>query len=171
LENQERKIKGLGPDVSTADGSAKVYSSGARRSEQMPRYDLIPTTGLDRLARRYAEGAEKYGEYNWMKGLPIEDTINHVIQHLLTWKNAVVWAKNNIPAGLPKDQICDFIQSRSRALLIDGDELAAAAWGIFTLMHYDSEGLYKWMSEERSNSTTSPSTSASAQSQARDTTR
>jgi hypothetical protein len=29
-----------------------------------------------------AEGAEKYGEYNWQKGFPVNDILNHAIAHV-----------------------------------------------------------------------------------------
>jgi hypothetical protein len=29
-----------------------------------------------------AEGAIKYGEHNWQKGMPIGDTLNHALAHV-----------------------------------------------------------------------------------------
>jgi hypothetical protein len=29
-----------------------------------------------------AEGAAKYGEHNWQKGMPLGDTLNHAIAHV-----------------------------------------------------------------------------------------
>lgn len=93
-----------------------TFPSGAKRSELKPRYDLIPASPLRRLAARYAMGAERYGEYNWQKGLPISDTLNHVIDHLLRYKEQL-----NSP-NVPFDP---------------DDDLAAAAWGVFALMYYE----------------------------------
>ena len=46
------------------------------------RYDLISPIGLEALARTYAEGAQKFGEFNWENGMPAVDLINHAIRHL-----------------------------------------------------------------------------------------
>jgi hypothetical protein len=29
-----------------------------------------------------AEGAEKYGEWNWQKGFPVNDILNHALAHI-----------------------------------------------------------------------------------------
>jgi hypothetical protein len=29
-----------------------------------------------------SEGAQKYGEYNWQKGFPVNDILNHCIAHV-----------------------------------------------------------------------------------------
>ena len=49
-------------------GKRQDYASGMRRdtNEGKPRYDLIPTMPLRRLAELYARGAEKYGDSNWL---------------------------------------------------------------------------------------------------------
>lgn len=64
-----------------------VFTSGATSSGRKPRYDLIPTWALERIARRFELGAEKYGVDNWQQGLRdrefIFDRINHAIEHLL----------------------------------------------------------------------------------------
>jgi hypothetical protein len=94
----------------------KVFESGAKRSAKQPRYDLIPTEGLRRLAERYALGT-KYGEWNWARGVSdaefVNDMFNHTIAHLL----------------LARDK---FLHAR---MTNDGDDdLAAAAFGCFGLM-------------------------------------
>lgn len=87
------------------------FTSGAERSGDVEhvRFDLITPVGLERLARRYALGAEKYADRNWEKGLPASDCINHVRSHI-----------NNYLAGNKDD-----------------DDLAGAAWGLFAIMHYE----------------------------------
>jgi hypothetical protein len=84
------------------EGKMEEFKSGARRSERKPRYKL---------------GAELYGEYNWQKGLPAGDTINHVIEHLLIWQE-------NLKEGIEYSE----------------DDLAAAAWGCFALMWLEENG-------------------------------
>lgn len=89
----------------------KVFPSGAVRSKDADnvRYDLISDIGLRRVAETYAEGAKKYSEYNWLKGIPASDLINHLSKHISQWKSG----------------------DRSE------DHLAHAAWGLFTLMHFE----------------------------------
>ncbi len=49
--------------------------SGFQRNDakNRPRFDLIPIFVLERLAKLYAEGAEKFGENNWKKANAKED--------------------------------------------------------------------------------------------------
>lgn len=49
------------------------------------RYDLIPPEGLKAVAEAYAEGAVKYSAFNWEKGMPVHDILNHAIAHILDW--------------------------------------------------------------------------------------
>lgn len=60
------------------------YDTGAVRSADCDnvRYDLISPIGMAALARTYAEGAEKFGEFNWENGMPVTDLLNHAIAHL-----------------------------------------------------------------------------------------
>lgn len=107
-----------------SDDSEVTQPSGAKRSKRMPHYSTIPFPSLRRLALRHM-GAPKgevnkdvngfsyhggdlgYGHRNWMRGLEMEDTLNHVIDHLQRWKDMIT------SGGFPDD-----------------DELSAAAWGI-----------------------------------------
>lgn len=96
-----------------ADNRA-LFSTGAVRSKDADdlRYDLIPPGPLKRLARRYAIGAAKYGDHNWLRGFPAGDVFKHLMKHLEAYR-----------AGDRED-----------------DHLAAVAWGVFALMHYESTG-------------------------------
>jgi hypothetical protein len=49
------------------------------------RFDLITPIGLRRLAETCAEGAAKYGDFNWQKGIPASQMLNHAIRHLYLW--------------------------------------------------------------------------------------
>jgi hypothetical protein len=76
------------------------------------RFDLICPTGLKRLAARYDLGSRTYGDDNWPKGMPISSILNHIEMHLNHYK-------------LNGDTAAD-------------DDLAAIAWGVFALMHFES---------------------------------
>lgn len=87
------------------------FKSGAVRSSdtQDVRYDLVSPIGLEAVARACAEGAEKYGDYNWEKGMPVHDLLNHVLRHI-----------NLFLSGDRED-----------------DHLGHAAWGCMAAVHSD----------------------------------
>jgi hypothetical protein len=59
------------------------YSTGAVRSgdAETAAYYLLPPVGLRRIAETCREGAQKYSPYNWEKGMPVVDLIEHGLQH------------------------------------------------------------------------------------------
>lgn len=89
----------------------KRFKSGAVRSRdaEETRFDLITPIGERRLAATYAEGAAKYGDNNWLKGIPASDLLNHAKRHINLWL-----------AGDATE-----------------DHLAHAAWGLFAVMHFE----------------------------------
>lgn len=116
------------PTSGEAGGSQShehVFASGAKRSGVMPFYSAIPPLSLRRVALRatgaprgevlsddltghtYEGGSRKYGYGNWERGLPMEDTLDHIIEHLNNWRNSIQ------QGVVPKD-----------------DDLAAVAWGV-----------------------------------------
>jgi hypothetical protein len=44
----------------------------------------MPTLMLE-VSKHFEEGAKKYGENNWQKGLPVKCYINSAIRHYLKW--------------------------------------------------------------------------------------
>ena len=75
-------------DYITKDsGITQKFSTGAHRDTQKGkgRYDLIPPTALKRLAGVYERGAEKYGDRNWEKGMPIGRFLDSAIRHLYNY--------------------------------------------------------------------------------------
>lgn len=67
----------------TEDRSVR-YASGAVRSSdaEATRYDLISPIGLRAVAAACAEGAQKYGDFNWERGMPANDMVNHALRHV-----------------------------------------------------------------------------------------
>ena len=63
------------------------FPSGAVRSSDASgvRFDLITPIGLRRLAETCAEGAKKYSEHNWQKGIPASVMLNHAIRHIFLY--------------------------------------------------------------------------------------
>ena len=64
-------------------GKRQEFKSGAVRDiqEGKGRYDLLPPIALERLARHYENGAKKYGESNWQKGMPLSRYLDSLIRH------------------------------------------------------------------------------------------
>lgn len=89
----------------------KQFSTGAVRSKDADnvRYDLLTPIGLRRLAETYAEGAEKYSDWNWLKGIPASDLMNHALRHAFLWLSGDT----------------------------SEDHLAHASWNLFAIMHFE----------------------------------
>lgn len=70
--------------LKTTEDSNVRYATGAVRSSdaELTRYDLITPIGLAAVAAACAEGAERYGDFNWEKGMPANDLINHALRHI-----------------------------------------------------------------------------------------
>jgi hypothetical protein len=64
-----------------------TFSTGAVRGTDAEnvRFDLITPIGLRRLAETCAEGAKKYGDRNWLRGIPASVMLNHAIRHIYLW--------------------------------------------------------------------------------------
>ena len=73
------------PEVSSEE--MHTFCTGAVRSTDADntRYDLLSPIAIRRYAAAMAEGAEKYGDHNWEKGMPINDLINHGLRHIFLY--------------------------------------------------------------------------------------
>ena len=78
-----RTIKNVADFVRTQDTeylykalNAFVYESDFRD---------LPTLFLE-VSKHFEEGAKKYGEYNWQKGIPTQSYIDSAIRHLLKYR-------------------------------------------------------------------------------------
>lgn len=92
----------------------QTFETGAVRGAlDNVRYDLIPASALRRLAMTYADGAKKYGDRTWERGIPTDNLLNHLINHIEQWRGG----------------------DRSE------DHLAHAAWGLFALMFFDGRSM------------------------------
>jgi len=89
-------------------GQRHKFQSGAVRDMQegKGRCDLLPPTAILRVARHFEEGAKKYGDRNWEKGIPINSFIDSALRHILK-----------------------FMAGRD-----DEDHLCAAAWNLLCAM-------------------------------------
>lgn len=64
-------------------GKREQFSTGAVRdtAEGKGRYDLIPGYPLERLAKHYENGAKKYGDDNWLKGMNTRRCLDSLLRH------------------------------------------------------------------------------------------
>jgi len=105
--------------VKTVTEKGVSFSTGAVRSKDAEgaRFDLVSPIGLRRVAETCREGADKYGDYNWEKGMPINDLLNHALQHIYNYLSG----------------------DRSE------DHLGHAGWGLMAAMH--SEEMWPYLNE------------------------
>ena len=83
-------------------GERQKFSTGAVRDIQKGkgRFDLLPPRALKRIAKHFENGAIKYGDRNWEKGMPFTRYIDSALRHLFAilegkndedHKSAVAW--------------------------------------------------------------------------------
>jgi hypothetical protein len=68
-------------------GKREVFETGAVRDSQegKPRPDLVSPFALERVGHWMAKGAEKYGLYNWQKGMNYSRVTASLYRHLLAF--------------------------------------------------------------------------------------
>lgn len=93
------------------EGSHEFDSGAVRAKLDDVRFDLVSPQALRRLAATYNEGATKYGDNNFRRGMEFSNLINHVLEHIN------IYIANSDKTG--------------------EDHLAHAAWGLFTLMEQE----------------------------------
>lgn len=99
-------------DVTNGRDGATKFDGGKLR------YSLIPAAPLAELARVYTIGADKYGDYNWMKGMSWGRVTDALQRHLEAWRQ-----------GETHD-------------VVDGQHhLSSVIWCAMTLMEYERLGI------------------------------
>jgi hypothetical protein len=95
----------------STESELTTFPTGAVRSNDAAsvRFDLITPIGLRRLAETCAEGAKKYGDHNWERGIPASEMLNHAIRHIYLYLQG------------------------DRA----DDHLAHAAWNVLGVCHFE----------------------------------
>lgn len=92
-------------------GAQESFTTGAVRDiqEGKGRYDLIPAYPLERLAMHYENGAKRYSDNNWCKGMPISRCLDSLLRHA-----------NKYKAGMT-----------------DEDHLSAIVFNTFAIIYYE----------------------------------
>lgn len=60
----------------------------AAESFAVEAFVTLPNAMLE-LSKHFEEGAKKYGEYNWQKGLPQKSYIDSAVRHYLKWLDGI----------------------------------------------------------------------------------
>ena len=91
-----------------------VYDSGAKRSEKLPMYRLIPASFLKHVAKTFAEGNAKYENgnlvsCNWRKGdLAFQlDCLDHLTAHVANANQLFVDEGRGIGSQNSQEQILE----------------------------------------------------------------
>ena len=68
-------------------GSISEYNTGAIRDNMQGKGSphLIPPIAIRKIAKRYEDGAAKYGRHNWAKGMPLSRFYDAIIRHAMAW--------------------------------------------------------------------------------------
>lgn len=97
------KLEDTGKRISYGEGKAFREPTDGKG-----RYDLISPFAIKRLAKHYENGAKKYADRNWEKGIPFSRYVDSAKRHL--------------------DQFVMGMENE--------DHLAAAVWNLCCIMHH-----------------------------------
>ena len=111
MNSNKELINDSGSRISYGDGKALREPTTGKG-----RYDLISPFGIDRIAKWYELGAQKYAARNWEKGMPFSRYVDSAKRHL-----------NKYIMGME-----------------DEDHLAAACWNLIAIMHHQELGEYEF---------------------------
>lgn len=82
--SDEKKFDGV------ADHGGGLFKASTGAVREMPtgkgRFDLIPPYPIKRLAQHYENGALKYADRNWEKGLPLGRYLDSALRHINDFK-------------------------------------------------------------------------------------
>lgn len=89
------------------------FETGAQRDDRRGklRMSLMPHAALERVMKRYLDGAETYGENNWHKGQPFSVLYDSAQRHMMQF-----WSGDD-----------------------SEDHLSAAAWNILCMMQFEKD--------------------------------
>lgn len=80
-QKKSKKIKKF--DTVKDSGERQNFGTGAVRDTQegKGRFDLLPVNAIFRLAKHFENGAKKYGDNNWRKGIPLKRYLDSMLRH------------------------------------------------------------------------------------------
>ena len=88
LTNSPRVWEWGGPSKETTlpdSGARSEFATGAVRDAMVGKGlpSLIPPCAIRALARRFEDGATKYGRDNWQKGIPLSRYVDAIFRHTM----------------------------------------------------------------------------------------
>jgi len=68
-------------------GHRRTFETGAvrDRAKGKGRYDLLSPIAIDRLAKLYERGGDKYDPRNWEKGMPLSQFVDSGLRHFFNY--------------------------------------------------------------------------------------
>jgi hypothetical protein len=87
--------------------SSESFATGAVRGSQTGkgRYDLISTHATRALAQVLEEGATKYGDRNWEKGIPIMRHLSSCKRHIDQFIERLTHERNDVGDVVPVNHL------------------------------------------------------------------
>ena len=67
------------------DEALTKYKSGATRGKMTTAFSLLPWDALQAAAKVMKDGAKTHGKHNWKNGFPIDEGLDHVLEHLANY--------------------------------------------------------------------------------------
>jgi hypothetical protein len=147
-------------------GQRETFDSGAVRDtdDDKPRPDLISPFMLERLGRWLKAGADKYGEHNWQKGLPVSRCIASLYRHLMYYMQSatgedylcgvianatfIVHYEEMIRRGLLPPSLLDMPKYRRPSSYYDNVKIVASQDGPIVKLEVDEPVLYRTNDDE-----------------------
>jgi hypothetical protein len=68
-------------------GERREFESGAVRDMASGKGLMVvmPAAALLRLSKHYEHGAQKYGKFNWQKGIPVDSFMDSALRHIFKY--------------------------------------------------------------------------------------
>ncbi len=68
-------------------GERREFDTGAVRDMASGKGLMVvmPAAALLRLSKHYEHGAQKYGKFNWQKGIPVDSFIDSALRHIMKY--------------------------------------------------------------------------------------
>ena len=121
-------------------GQRTVSKTGGLREPKPERFDLMSLVALYKEARHYGNGAKKYGDRNWQKGVNYSTCVNAIMRHALKY----------MLFGNRDEDHLSAIRWNAGALAeyeITYPELNDLAWGENGLPPEMREKIYQWLTD------------------------
>lgn len=73
--------------MSTQKNDVREFGTGAIRNAAPGKLkmSLVPHKEFQRVMKRYAEGAENFGNHNWSNGMPLSELYDSAQRHMTAW--------------------------------------------------------------------------------------